>query len=162
MHVSETRLSLKAEVFTVLSDVAVLESPDRAILFHQTKTLQMMPWPIPKDSWSVGFFWADTPYHAYHWVQKDGVPLGVHFDIHRDLTIEAKAVRWHDLGLDYWVGQDGLLDWIGDEDSIKGLDQDSKNLLAVIREELDRRGMRLAKGLTTMARTILREHGHLN
>ncbi len=161
MQVSETRLSLKGEVFIVQSDVAVLEPPDRAILFYQIKSLQMLPWPIPKDSWSVGFFWADTPYHAYHWVKKDGVPVGVHFDIHRELTIESQGVRWHDLALDYWVGQDGQLDWSGDEDSINGLDQDSRNLLAVTRTDLDHRGVRLAASLTTMAGTILRQHGHL-
>lgn len=52
-------------------------------------------------------YWADRPYNAYWWVNRDGRSLGFYFNVADSVSLTREAFRWRDLSLDVLVRPDG-------------------------------------------------------
>ena len=61
------------------------------------------PVPIPPGSVSLGYFWTDRPYNAYRMRDPGGALLAHRFDAVTDVILEADAVSYRDLVLDWWL-----------------------------------------------------------
>lgn len=89
-----------------------------AALRHVTATPVMVgSLLLPAGTETVGYFWADRPYTAYHWMDRDGRTLGVYLNAAADVEIDAEAVRWLDLALDVLVTREGGVEVLDDDDA---------------------------------------------
>ena len=62
---------------------------------------------LRKDTLSLGYFWRDRPYNAYHWIDADLNTLALYFNIADGTRISDQAVEWRDLAVDILLTPDG-------------------------------------------------------
>ncbi len=58
---------------------------------------------LPAGAETVGHYWIDRPYTAYHWLNRDGRTLGIYLNAASDVEIGDGVIRWQDLALDVLV-----------------------------------------------------------
>lgn len=139
------------------TEALVYQPPDRATLMWRTLTQWTSEEPlvhVPADSWTIAYYWADTPYHAYQWISRRGLTIGVSFAVHHNISITVGAVRFVSLEAVYWVGSDGAVGWINTADAIE-LGVESRRILDIARADLERRGSRLAESLIATTANLL-------
>jgi len=61
---------------------------------------------LPAGSLSLGYFWEDRPYNAYHWVDDKQRTLALYFNICDNTRITAQQVAWRDLTVDILITPD--------------------------------------------------------
>ena len=89
---------------------------------------------LPGGSRSLGYFWEDHPYNAYHWVDDKCQTLALYFNICDNTRITAQQVTWRDLTVDILITPD-LRCRVLDEDELP--DDLDRNLLAHINATRD-------------------------
>lgn len=67
------------------------------------------PFPIPRGSWSLGFFWKRRTFNLYRMRGPGGAVLGHRMDALTDVRFGAGEVAYRDLALDWWVLPDETL-----------------------------------------------------
>jgi len=77
----------------------------RAVLFYWIKdsftiNFNRMKFTVPKDSYTIAFYWADRPYNVYMWRDRGGKYLGAYFNIVRNTSISPDMVSYEDLIVD--------------------------------------------------------------
>lgn len=101
---------------------------------------------LPRGSLSLGYFWEDRAYNAYHWVDDKRRTLALYFNICDNTRITAQQVAWRDLTVDILITPD-LRCRVLDEDELP--DDLDRNLLALINTTRD--------NLCSAPETLLRE-----
>jgi predicted RNA-binding protein associated with RNAse of E/G family len=61
---------------------------------------------LPAGTLSLGYFWEDRPYNAYHWVDDNGQTLALYFNICDNTRIDAQRIAWRDLAVDVLITPD--------------------------------------------------------
>ncbi|PFV93185.1 DUF402 domain-containing protein [Priestia megaterium] len=92
------------------------------ILFHRidvpfTMTGSQYELTIPKDAYTLAYFWREQPYNLYVWRDKDGSYLGSYFNIVKNTTITDDTVSFEDLIIDILIFPNGKY-FILDEDEL--------------------------------------------
>ena len=73
---------------------------------------------MPRDRWledillrggtlSLGYFWEDRPYNAYHWIDASRDTVALYFNISDRTRISAQTIEWRDLAVDVLITPDG-------------------------------------------------------
>jgi predicted RNA-binding protein associated with RNAse of E/G family len=66
---------------------------------------------------TVGHYWPDRPYTAYHWLDAGGRTLGVYLNAAADVVLAPAEVRWLDLALDVLVTAAGGVEILDDDEA---------------------------------------------
>jgi predicted RNA-binding protein associated with RNAse of E/G family len=75
---------------------------------------------LPAGTETVGHYWTDRPYTAYHWLDRDGRTLGVYLNAASDVEIGDHFVRWQDLALDVLVTGHDHIEVLDDDEARLG------------------------------------------
>ena len=58
---------------------------------------------LPAGAETIGHYWSDRPYTAYHWLDRDGRTLGMYLNAASEVEIGGGTIRWLDLALDVLI-----------------------------------------------------------
>ncbi len=58
---------------------------------------------LPAGAETIGHYWNDRPYTAYHWLDRDSRTLGIYLNAASEVEIGGGTVRWLDLALDVLI-----------------------------------------------------------
>lgn len=130
----EVKETLGGEIQTFRCREVARSSIEAVILYEIRVPLGIEDLTLPAGTLSLGYFWTDRDYNAYHWFNPSGETLGIYFNISDSTRIGKGEVRWRDLAVDVLVTPDGQCRVI-DEDQIPS-DLDSC-LLKKIQEARD-------------------------
>ncbi|MDR7422088.1 MAG: DUF402 domain-containing protein [Armatimonadota bacterium] len=72
---------------------------------------------LPAGTVTVGHYWPDRPYTAYHWLDAGGRTLGVYLNAATDVMLAPTEVRWLDLALDVLVTASGGVEILDDDEA---------------------------------------------
>jgi hypothetical protein len=72
---------------------------------------------LPAGTETIGHYWTDRPYTAYHWIDGHGSTLGVYLNAAAAVEIGPDAVRWQDLALDVLVTASGGIEVLDDNEA---------------------------------------------
>jgi predicted RNA-binding protein associated with RNAse of E/G family len=61
---------------------------------------------LPAGTLSLGYFWEDRSYNAYHWVDDKRQTLALYFNICDRTRISAQQIAWRDLAVDVLMTPD--------------------------------------------------------
>lgn len=109
---------------------------EMVVLFRLNKDIQIEDLGLSAGTLSFGYFWADRPYNAYHWVSPEGESLGVYFNISDRTKISDNHVYWRDLILDVLATPDGRCRVIDEDELPDGLDPSLREKIDEARAEL--------------------------
>lgn len=89
---------------------------------------------LRKDTLSLGYFWEDRPYNAYHWIDARQDTVALYFNISDGTRIGAQTVEWRDLAVDILISPDGRCRVLDENELPPDLEDE---LLGYIREARD-------------------------
>ena len=112
---------------------------------------------LAKGTLSLGYFWEDRPYNAYHWVDDNQQTLALYFNICDSTHISREQVAWRDLTVDILITPDQRCRVLDEDELPDDLD---RNLLAHInatRDLLCADPQQLVREFEASSRTLLME-----
>jgi hypothetical protein len=130
---------------------------ETVVLYRMPADRQLEDLLLPKGALSLGYFWEDRPYNAYHWVDDNRQTLALYFNICDSTHISAEQVAWRDLAVDILITPDQRCRVL-DEDELP--DDIERNLLSCInatRDLLCADPLRLLREYETSGRALLVE-----
>ncbi|MDC1287865.1 DUF402 domain-containing protein [Gammaproteobacteria bacterium] len=79
---------------------------ETVLLYRMPTDLQLEDLLLCKGTLSLGYFWEDRAYNAYHWVDDNQQTLALYFNICDNTHISAEQVAWRDLTVDILITPD--------------------------------------------------------
>ena len=89
---------------------------------------------LRRNTLSLGYFWEDRPYNAYHWIDARGDSVALYFNISDGTRIGPEEIEWRDLAVDILISPDGRCRVLDEDELPANLD---RGLLAYIRAARD-------------------------
>ena len=112
---------------------------------------------LPEGSLSLGYFWEDRNYNAYHWVDDNRDTLALYFNICDNTRITPEQVAWRDLTVDILITPD-LRCRVLDEDELPDdIDPELLSLINATRDSLRAEPARLLHEFESLSRALLAE-----
>ena len=127
------------------------------VTYRLPSALQLEDLWLPEGCLSLGYFWEDRAYNAYHWVDDNHHTLALYFNVCDNTRITPAEVAWRDLEVDVLITPD-LRCRVLDEDELP--DDLDPELLAYIedtRDALCARPERLLREFDARSRALLAE-----
>jgi len=111
-------------------------SGEVVVIYRMPRDVQLEDLLLPKDSTSIGYFWEDRAYNAYHWIDEQSQTLALYFNICDNTRISRQQVAWRDLTVDVLITPD-LRCRVLDEDELPDdLDSDLRAHIESTRDAL--------------------------
>lgn len=111
---------------------------EMVVLFRLNEDIQVEDLLLSAGTLSFGYFWADRPYNAYHWVSPEGESLGVYFNISDQTKISDNQVYWRDLIVDVLATPDNRCQIIDEDELPNDLDPYLKEKIEAARVILEK------------------------
>jgi len=106
------------------------------VIYRMPRNVQLEDLLLPKDTISIGYFWENRAYNAYHWIDEQCQTLALYFNICDNTRISADQVAWRDLAVDVLITPD-LRCRVLDEDELSDdLDRDLRAYIETARDAL--------------------------
>jgi hypothetical protein len=115
-EVMEQKRALSGKVHSFRCRLAHRDGSSMVVLFVSDRPYRVDTLELPAGTVTLGHFWADRPYNAYHWMDPDGRTLAYYFNI-ADQTDIGDPLSWRDLVVDVLLRPDGALKVL-DEDEL--------------------------------------------
>ena len=113
--------------------------------------------PLPAGSLSVGYFWEDRPYNAYHWVDDNGQTLALYFNICDNTRIDAQQIAWRDLTVDVLITPDQRCRVLDEDELPDDIDPDLLGRINATRDLLCAAPARLLREFEASSQSQLAE-----
>ncbi|MBT8436689.1 MAG: DUF402 domain-containing protein [Gammaproteobacteria bacterium] len=106
------------------------------VTYRMPRDVRLEDLLLRKDSISIGYFWEDRAYNAYHWIDQQCQTLALYFNICDNTRISRQQVAWRDLSVDILITPD-LRCRVLDEDELPDdLDSDLRVYIESARDAL--------------------------
>lgn len=104
------------------------------VIYRMPSDHQLEDLLLPRGSLSLGYFWENRPYNAYHWVDDKCQTLALYFNVCDNTRISPRQVEWRDLTVDILITPDQRCRVLDEDELPDDLD---RNLLARINATRD-------------------------
>lgn len=95
-----------------------------AVIYRMPRDVQLEDLLLTKGSISIGYFWEDRAYNAYHWIDEQRQTLALYFNICDNTRISRQQVAWRDLTVDILITPDLRCRVLDEEELPDDLDSD--------------------------------------
>jgi predicted RNA-binding protein associated with RNAse of E/G family len=112
---------------------------------------------LRKGTLSLGYFWEDRPYNAYHWVGDNQQTLALYFNICDSTHISPEQVAWRDLTVDILITPDQRCRVLDEDELPDDLDRDLLSHINATRDLLCADPQQLVREFEARSRTLLME-----
>jgi predicted RNA-binding protein associated with RNAse of E/G family len=112
---------------------------------------------LRKGTLSLGYFWEDRPYNAYHWVDDNQQTLALYFNICDSTHISREQVAWRDLTVDILITPDQRCRVLDEDELPDDLDRDLLSHINATRDLLCADPQQLVREFEASSRTLLME-----
>ena len=124
-----TRKEFTCTLCDLLEDAAV-------VLYESSRDFEIAGLTLPRGTLIFGYFWANRPYTAYHWLTPDGQTLGLYFNISDRTRISPERICWRDLAVDVLVTPDGRFRVLDEEELPRDLEAGLRQRIDATRDYL--------------------------
>ena len=112
---------------------------------------------LRKGTLSLGYFWENRPYNAYHWVGDNQQTLALYFNICDSTHISTEQVAWRDLTVDVLITPDQRCRVLDEDELPDDLDRDLLSHITATRDLLCADPQQLVREFEASSRTLLKE-----
>ena len=153
--VVERKTRLDGTTVEYACQAVLVEPPARAVLRYvldrawTVGSLALRPGLV-----TIGHYWADRPYYAYHWVD-GGRTVGLYFSIADRMRIARDAVQYRDLVVDVLLEPSGAVEILDEDELPPDLEPAARKTIADALEALITNGRRLAAEIERETRSVL-------
>lgn len=130
---------------------------ETVVVYRMPRDVRLEDLLLPEGSLSLGYFWEDRNYNAYHWVDDNRDTLALYFNICDNTRITPERVAWRDLTVDILITPD-LRCRVLDEDELPDdIDPELLSLINATRDRLRADPARLLREFESLSRALLAE-----
>jgi predicted RNA-binding protein associated with RNAse of E/G family len=76
------------------------------VIYRMPAAYQLEDILLPEGTLSLGYFWQDKPYNAYHWIDEQQDTLALYFNVCDSTRIGVDVIEWRDLVVDVLITPD--------------------------------------------------------
>lgn len=105
-RITEVKTTLAGERKTFACELLCQQETAAVVMYRMPSDLQLEDLLLPEGSLSLGYFWEERAYNAYHWVDDKRQTLALYFNICDNTRISAEQVAWRDLAVDILITPD--------------------------------------------------------
>lgn len=114
-------------------------SPGEAvIIYRMPRDVELEDILLQSGSVSLGYFWEDRPYNAYHWIDEALGSVALYFNISDRTRIGEQSIEWRDLAVDILISPDGRCRVLDEDELPSDLDAGLRGYIEAARDELCR------------------------
>jgi predicted RNA-binding protein associated with RNAse of E/G family len=113
---------------------------------------------LRKDSVSLGYFWQDRPYNAYHWIDERHNTVALYFNIADSTRISPQTIEWRDLTVDVLITPDGRCRVLDEDELPADIDPGLLHYIDQTRDELCREPLSRLNEYDKLTRSLIK-HG---
>ena len=106
-RIREVKRTLGGERKTFDCELLHRTDDEVVVIYRMPRDIQLEDILLRKDTVSLGYFWRDRPYNAYHWIDQCHDTLALYFNIADGTRISSQSVEWRDLAVDILLTPDG-------------------------------------------------------
>ena len=130
---------------------------ETVVIYRMPEDRRLEDLLLPGGSLSLGYFWENRAYNAYHWIDDNRQSLALYFNICDNTRISSNRVAWRDLAVDVLITPD-LRCRVLDEDELPdNLDPDLLVYINATRDWLCATPERLLRRFEERSRALLAE-----
>jgi hypothetical protein len=127
------------------------------VLYRMPAARQLEDLVLPKGALSLGYFWEDRAYNAYHWVDDNRQTLALYFNICDSTHISAEQVAWRDLAVDILITPDQRCRVLDEDELPDDIDRNLLSYINATRDMLCADPLRLLREYEASGRALLVE-----
>jgi hypothetical protein len=127
------------------------------VLYRMPAARQLEDLVLPKGALSLGYFWEDRAYNAYHWVDDNRQTLALYFNICDSTHISAEQVAWRDLAEDILITPDQRCRVLDEDELPDDIDRNLLSYINATRDMLCADPLRLLREYEASGRALLVE-----
>ena len=130
---------------------------ETVVLYRMPADHQLEDILLAKGTLSLGYFWEDRAYNAYHWVDDKRQTLALYFNICDSTHISPEQVAWRDLTVDILITPDQRCQVLDEDELPDDLDRDLLSYINATRDTLCADPLRQLWEFEASGRALLRE-----
>jgi predicted RNA-binding protein associated with RNAse of E/G family len=93
---------------------------------------------LRKGTLSLGYFWQDRSYNAYHWIDAQQETVALYFNVSDNTIISAESIAWRDLMVDVLITPDGRCRVLDEDELPTDIDSGLRQYINRTRDQLCR------------------------
>ena len=109
---------------------------------------------LQKGSISVGYFWEQKAFNAYHWIDDKQDTLALYFNVCDNTRISDKLIEWRDLVVDVLMTPDGRCSVLDEHELPDDLEEDMRHYINSSRDDLCRDPLSRLAEFGNLTRTL--------
>lgn len=130
---------------------------ETVVLYRMPADHQLEDLLLSKGTLSLGYFWEDRAYNAYHWVDDNQQTLALYFNICDNTHISPEQVAWRDLAVDILITPDQRCRVLDEDELPDDIDHHLLSYINATRDMLCADPLRRLREFEASGRTLLAE-----
>lgn len=145
-RITEIKTTLLGERQTFACELLQATANDAVVVYRMPTDHQLEDILLRKDTLSLGYFWQDKPYNAYHWIDAQQQTIALYFNVSDSTIISTESIIWRDLMVDVLITPDGRCRVLDEDELPIDIDAGLKHYIERTRDQLCRKPLsRLAE-----------------
>ena len=125
------------------------------VIYRMPRDVQLEDLLLRQGTLSLGYFWEDRPYIAYHWIDAGLDSVALYFNISDRTRVSAGTVAWRDLTVDVLITPDGRCRVLDENELPADLDPELRAWIAAARDDLCRDPLSLLNEYAKLTRSLI-------
>ena len=106
-RITEIKTTLVGERKEFDCELLTWAGAEAVVIYRMPRDVQLEDILLRKHTISLGYFWENKPYNAYHWIDQQQDTVALYFNISDGTRISARVIEWRDLAVDVLITPDG-------------------------------------------------------
>jgi len=125
------------------------------VIYRMPRDVQLEDVLLRKDTVSLGYFWRDRPYNAYHWIDSCHDTVALYFNVADGTRISAETIEWRDLAVDVLITPDGRCRVLDEDELPNDIDAALLRYINKVRDELCREPLSRLAEYDKLSRSLM-------
>ena len=136
MTITEIKHTLGGERKTFDCELLQRSPGEAVIVYRMPRDVELEDILLRSGTLSLGYFWEERPYNAYHWIDENLDSVALYFNISDRTRIGEQSIEWRDLAVDILVSPDGRCRVLDEDELPADLDAGLRGYIERARDEL--------------------------
>ncbi len=136
--ITEIKTTLSGECKTFTCELLQATATDAVVIYRMPADYQLEDILLRKGTLSLGYFWQDKSYNAYHWIDAQQETVALYFNVSDNTIISAESIAWRDLMVDVLITPDGRCRVLDEDELPADIDSGLRQYIDHTRDQLCR------------------------
>ena len=137
-RITEIKTTLLGERTTFDCELLQATVNDAVVAYRMPADRQLEDILLRKGTLSLGYFWQDKPYNAYHWIDAQQQTVALYFNVSDRTIISAESIAWRDLMVDVLITPGGRCRVLDEDELPADIDAELRHYIERTRDQLCR------------------------